>query len=139
MSIFQHFQRIVADFCKKSFERKTQQNYKNRDELFFLQMNSFCFKIFIEFNIFFLVQMIFFITTNAFINERTRDFIVQERRRHIRKRHVLRRHILQKHRERSRIKHERLIWLKITKRHLRRIKLIRFKMISIVREKHTID
>ncbi len=104
----------------------------------FLQMNFFNFKIFIELDAFFLVQMIFFVTINTFNRRWSRDFIAEKCEEHIRKQHVLRRHILKKHREWFWIEHERLIWRKIARRHIRLIILTRFRIVSITWEKNTI-
>jgi hypothetical protein len=102
-------------------------------------MNSFCFKILVEFSTFFLEQMILFVAVNTFNKRRTRDFIVEKCEKHIRNQHVLKRHILKKHREWSRAEHKRQIWRKITWRHIRLIVLIRFRIVSITRKKHAID
>jgi hypothetical protein len=105
---------------------------------FFLQMNSFNFKIFIELDAFFLVQMIFFVAVNTFNKRRTSDFIAQECEEHIRDQHVLRKHILKKHWKWFWAEHERLIRRRITRKHIRLITLTRFRIASFTREKNTI-
>ncbi len=105
----------------------------------FLQVNSLCSKILVEFSTFSLEQMILFVAVNTFSERRTRDFIAEKRERHIRDQHVLKRHILKTHREWSRVEHERLIWRKVVRRHIRLIILTRFSIVSITRKKHAID
>jgi hypothetical protein len=82
-------------------------------------MNSFNSQILVEFNIFSFVQMILFVTINTFNKTRTRSFIVQKW--HNRKRHILKKHILKRQCEWSRAEHERLIWRRITREHIRLI------------------
>jgi hypothetical protein len=106
---------------------------------FFLQMNFSRFKILVEFNTFSFVQMIFLITINTFDKRRTRDFTVEKCERHIRNQHVLRRHMLKKHRKWFWAEYERLIWRRITQRHIRLIILTRFRIASITRKKNTIN
>jgi hypothetical protein len=93
--------------------------------------------------------MILFVAVNTFSKKRTRDFIVEKREKHIRnqhvlkrhilKRHILKRHILKRHWEWFRAEHERLIWRRVTRRHIRLIILIWFRIASITQERHAID
>jgi hypothetical protein len=133
-----HSRRIVVNFCRTSYERERFQNYKNRNEFFFLQMNSFRSKILIEFSTFFFKQMILFVAVNTFNKKRTRDFIAEKCERHIRDQHVLKKHILKKHWKWFWVEHERLIWRRITRKHIWLIILTWFKIVSIIEKKNTI-